>query len=308
MNYVLGCALVLVGVGLYIQRRAWKARSANLEYLRASLEAEPAGGRILVFTDDKELKGLLVQVNRVLERLQEEIAGYQKTKNSMRKMLANISHDLKTPLTVVMGYIESLRFRGNALPAEQLAVLEKAYAKAQEMLALISRFFDLAKLEAGDWEVPLTRVNLNEAARKSMLSFFDVLAKEKLEVAVEIPKQEVYIMGNEEALGRIIDNLVDNAVKYGKSGGSLGLILRSDEDRAFLDIWDNGPGIPSQEQGRIFDRLYTLEDSRSPALQSSGLGLAIVGRLVEKLGGSITLKSEPWEKTTFTCCFKRLLS
>lgn len=310
MSFLWGGAILLLVLGIYRQWRAGRTRSAHLHYLTARLASileKQTNGRVLIFAADPNLQALLVEINRVLDQLQHNTAQHIKVRESMRRMLSNIAHDLKTPLTVIMGYLETLSLDPDSLWEKPQIVLEKAYSKAQELQDLLNRFFDLALLEAGDWELALSKVNLSEVARKSILSFFDLLVREGLEVVVKIPDEDIYIIGNEEAVGRIIGNLIDNAAKYGKEGKRLGLTLSCQEDCACLEVWDQGQGIPLEEQGRVFDRLYTLEDARSRYLQGSGLGLAIVKRLMEMMGGSITLFSEAFVKTAFTCNFKRVL-
>jgi signal transduction histidine kinase len=262
--------------------------------------------KLMVFTDDKELIPILIAINKLLNHNQKILAEYSKNEIAMRKMLSNISHDLKTPLTVVLGYIETIKLDNDISSEEREALLSKVENKSKEVLELINKFFDLAKLESGDKDIPLTRININEICRKNILAFYDILNNKGFQVVIDIPEENIYCMGNEEALDRIVNNLMSNAINYGNEGNFLGLSLKSDEDNVYVEIWDKGKGINEIDKDRVFERMYTLEDSRNKLYQGSGLGLTITKRLVEKLGGEIFLESKPYEKTAFTVKLKRI--
>ncbi len=262
--------------------------------------------KLLLHTDNTDVKQLLIEINRLLEHNQKMMANYNKTEISMRKMLSNISHDLKTPLTVVLGYIEIMLNDSNRSNQKAEVLLEKIHDKTGEVLDLIKKFFDLAKLESGDKDIPLTRVNMNELCRKNILNFYEVLTLKGFDVGIELPEENLYALANEEELDRVFHNLISNAIQYGAAGKVLGLMLRSDEQSVYVDVWDKGKGISELHKDLVFERMYTLEDSRNKSFQGSGLGLTITKRLVEKMDGQILLTSKPYEKTTFTVKLKRI--
>lgn len=300
--------VILIGI-IYYQYKSLKNGSANLKYIHEKLNniiANNTSEKLLVFTDDKELIPVLVEINKLLDHNQKILSDYSKTEMSMKKMLSNISHDLKTPLTVVQGYVETIKLDSNISSEERDALLSKVENKTKEVLELINKFFDLAKLESGDKDIPLIRINMNEVCRKNILAFYDILTSKGLEVIIDISEENIYSLGNEESLDRIINNLITNAIKYGNEGRVLGISLRSDEDYVYTEVWDKGKGISEAHIDRVFERMYTLEDSRNKLYQGSGLGLTITKRLVEKMGGEISLESKPYEKTSFTFKLKRI--
>jgi signal transduction histidine kinase len=260
----------------------------------------------MLFTDDKEIISVLIEINKLLDDNQKAQVEYSKTEIAMKKMLSNISHDLKTPLTVVLGYIETIRLDNNMSQEERDILLAKVENKAKEVLSLMNKFFDLAKLESGDKKIALTKVNVREICYKNLLEYYDVLTNQGIEVNIEIPENNVYVLGNEEALDRVLGNLISNAVRYGEDGKVLGLSLKTDRDFAYVEIWDKGRGISELHKDRIFERMYTLEDSRNKLYEGSGLGLTITKRLVEKMDGEISLESTPYVKTAFTVKLKRI--
>jgi signal transduction histidine kinase len=300
--------LILICIILF-QYKTEKERSKDLKYIGNKLNKiirENTSEKLLVVTENKDIRELLVAINNLLDFSQKVSADYKKKEISMSKMLSNISHDLKTPLTVVLGYIETIKLDKDMRSEEREILLFNVHNKTLEVIDLINKFFDLAKLESGDKEVPISRVNMNEVCRKKILDFYDNLTGKGFEVNIEIPEITIYALSNLEALDRIMNNLISNAIKYGSNGEYIGLNLSYDDSFVYVEIWDKGKGIDEINIEKVFERMYTLEDSRNKLYQGSGLGLTITKRLVEKMGGEIFLKSEPYEKTSFTFKLKRL--
>jgi signal transduction histidine kinase len=296
--------IVLLGLTIF-QYRTKKHQEKELIYIHKKLEQiidERTDEKLLLHTGSNSIKQILIQTNRLLEHNQKMAADYNRAESSMRKMLSNISHDLKTPLTVVLGYIEIMMNNSETTKED----LQKVQVKALEVLELIKKFFDLAKLESGDKDIQLTRVNMNEVCRKTILEFYEVLTTQGFKVEIEIPEENLYAFGNEEELERIFNNLISNAIQYGSEGKTLGFKLHSDDQFVYVDVWDRGKGISELHQDLVFERMYTLEDSRNKLYQGSGLGLTITKRLVEKMNGKIKLVSKPYEKTTFTIQLNRM--
>ncbi|MCY8810191.1 HAMP domain-containing histidine kinase [Bacillus atrophaeus] len=305
---LIGAVIILAVVNM-AQYQMKRSRDRSLEYITKKLnsltEQHPAG-QILLLTDDRKLQALLVQINQLLDDNQKITARFTRTEHSMKRMLTNMSHDLKTPLTVVLGYIEAIQNDFDLADAERKALLEKLHQKTYEIIRLMNSFFDLAKLESGDKEIPITKIHINELCKKNILSFYDVVQAKGYEAAIDIPDIPVYAKGNEEALDRVFQNLLSNAIQYGGDGKVIGLSLSSDEQHVYISVWDRGKGIGEREQERVFERLYTLEESRNKSFQGSGLGLTITKRLVEQMGGAIALQSKPYERTAFTITLKRM--
>ena len=137
------------------------------------------------------------------------------------------------------------------------------------------------------------------------MDFYQILTRDSFQVEVSIPKEAVLVYGNKEALGRILSNLISNAIRYGGAGGYLGIALRMEGNYALVDVTDKGAGIDRAFAERIFDRLFTLEDSRSRQIQGNGLGLTIARNLARQLGGDLVLCSIPGRRTVFTVRLKK---
>lgn len=297
-----------VGINIILFRSRVNQR-AEVKYIRNKLEeivSEETGERLLIYTNDKYIKSLLIQINRLLDHNQKVIGNYNSIELSMRKMLSNISHDLKTPLTVILGYIEIINNDKNLTQEKIMNLLKTVNLKTVEVLDLINRFFELVKLESGDKKLSSSRIDICEISRKIILDYYEILINKEFEVVIDIPEEPVFVRGDEGAIERVLNNLISNAVQYGAHGKMIGLKISITEKDVCVEVSDKGKGINESHKDRVFERMYTLEDSRNTHYQGSGLGLTITKRLVEQMGGSIFLNSIPFEKTTFTVCLKRL--
>ncbi len=257
--------------------------------------------KVMVFTDNPVLMELTGEINRLLLDRQKVKAEFKRGEIASKKMLANISHDIKTPLTVILGYLEIMRLTG----ADD-EMLEKVEAKAKQVVDLINQFFTLAKLEAGDADITLSRINVSEICRESALGFYEILLQKDFEVEISIPERVIYVQGDKDALQRILFNLLSNAVRYGSDGKYLGIFLREEKNSVLIDVTDKGKGIQREFADRIFERLYTMGDSRNREVQGNGLGLTIAKNLAVQLGGDLYLDSIPDIKTTFTVRLKKI--
>ncbi|GKH33875.1 sensor histidine kinase [Muricomes sp. OA1] len=275
-----------------------KLKELNQDLTR--IMADGSDEKVMIFTDDKVLAELADLINRLLEDRRTLKADYRCQENASRKMLSNISHDIKTPLTVILGYLEIMRMDS---PDEEM--LKKVEDKAGQVLEMMNQFFTLAKLEAGDTELEAVQIPVNEVCRESILDFYEILSQKGFEVDINVPEKAVYVLGDREALHRILCNLVSNAVRYGGDGNYIGLSIRYEQEWVYIDVRDRGKGIDKVFADSVFDRLFTMEDSRSRRIQGNGLGLTIARNLAKQMGGDIILQSEPFAETTFTVKLKR---
>lgn len=283
-------------------------RNKEIKYIANKINSiynNSTSERVLLRTDDKDMKELLINLNKVLEKNQKNESIFINNEEKMRKMLSNISHDIKTPLTVILGYAEMLR-EGNNLSEEQKNDLLKLIKdKGEEVVLIINKFFNLSKLESGDNDIDIEKVNISEICRKSILEYYDILNSNGIDVDINIPDKEIYIYTDGLYLSRILSNLISNSFKYGYEGNIIGLSLTEDKKSITIEVWDKGKGIDEIEKEKIFDRLYTLEDSRSKEFSGSGLGLTITKKLCERIGGEIEVNSIPYEKTSFKVIIKK---
>lgn len=211
--FLLIVIVVLVFVVLY-QRFAFR-RGIRIQLIQISRKLEDiaesdSDEKVMVFTDEPVLMELVGEINRLLLDRQKIKAEFKRGEIASKKMLANISHDIKTPLTVILGYLAIMR-----LADTDDEMLKKVEAKAKQVVDLINQFFTLAKLEAGDANITLSRINASEICRESALGFYEILLQKDFEVELSIPEKAVYVQSDKDALQRILFNLLSNAVRYG---------------------------------------------------------------------------------------------
>ena len=295
--------LLLLSIILY-QRFAF-TRGIQAELVKISrklreIMEKDSDEKIMVFTENRVLKDLDGQINLLLLKHQKIKADFKREEISSKKMLSNISHDIKTPLTVILGYLEIMRLEH---PGDEM--LKKVEVKAKEVMNLINQFFTLAKLESGDTDIPLTKININEICKESILGFYDILLQKDFTVDISIPENAIFVQGDKDALCRILQNLFSNVLRYGTDGKYLGISLCQEKSHVCIDVIDKGKGIPKEFALNVFDRLYTMEDSRNRDIQGNGLGLTIAKNLAQQMGGDLLLTSEPWLKTVFTLRLKK---
>ena len=252
--------------------------------------------KVMSFSGNKYVIELMESINIILNEHQKVKANYRRTELSSKRMLSNISHDLKTPLTVILGYSEMLMLSDFS----EMSTIRKIYERTAEVINLINKFFTLSKIESGDMQLTIGKINLSELCRKVAIDFYQILTEKEFTVDIRIPEQNIIVSGNDDAISRILNNLISNAIRYGYEGKYIGIELYTDSNSAFIEIRDKGKGIDKKNIVNVFDRLYTLDDSRNPNLGGNGLGLAIAKSLAEKQNGSLELKSLPYKETIFT--------
>lgn len=298
---------ILFFIALFQQYQLRIGNRKKLREIERDLKAIMDAGtdeKVMVFTDNKVLADLTVQINRLLEDRQKTKAEFRRTELSSKRMLSNVSHDIKTPMTVILGYLEIMRLNGGG----DLRTLQKTEQQAQRVMELINEFFTLAKLEAGDMDISLSKVEINEVCRETALDFYELLMQRQFQVEIKIPETSFFVMGNRDALQRIFFNLISNVIRYGSDGNYLGVFVRSDEKNVYVDIVDKGKGIEKTFAKTVFERLFTMEDSRNRQIQGNGLGLTIARNLAQQMGGDITLESTPHIRTVFTVALRRFAS
>lgn len=301
MTYFLLLISFSLSVGIYFFHRKYEESKKNIFYLKQKIREinkTDQYQQIKIITDDREIREILLELNTLLEAKYNNQKEYRLLETSMKQMISNISHDLKTPLTVILGYIETELLKEKD-ETETRQNLEIIYKKANELLVLINKFFELSKLESGDTKIEFTDVEISEFIRVTIGGLYKLIQEAGVEVDVNLPDEKIFIQTNEDILKRIINNLIMNALKYGAYGKYLGINIREEGEMLIVEIVDKGKGIEKKYQKKVFDRLFTLEDSRNREYQGSGLGLSITKKMVEQLGGKIELESIPYEKTIF---------
>ncbi|MFD7657938.1 sensor histidine kinase [Actinosynnema sp. NPDC059797] len=253
---------------------------------RLPVRAEGDGGGV-------EVEELRTAFNTMLEHIDTSLAARTAAEQRLRRFIADASHELRTPLTSIRGYADLFRYAAANAPEEREAHLEKLRSEAARMSVLLDDLLLLARLDAAEVETPLRLADgdLVELVREAADAFR--AARPTHPLSVTAPPGPVRLAFDPVRLRQVVDNLLTNAAVHTPAGTAVALSLSTPPGRAVLRVSDSGPGIPAADQGRIFDRFYRVDDSRTRDRGGSGLGLAVAHSLVVAHGGTIELDSRP---------------
>lgn len=229
-----------------------------------------------------------------------DITPFKRLMRMRTEFVANVSHELKTPLTAVLGYVETLLSGAIDDKKNRGQFLQKISDQAQRLNALITDVLELGRIESGMYVNSLEPVEVADVAQQAV-----ELLKAKLEAKGIVLKQEipegVRGMAHREGLFHVLENLMDNAVKYSPAKSEVRLAAKDRGDgKLEIIVEDHGLGIPKEAQTRVFERFFRVDVSRSREAGGTGLGLSIVKHLVEKMNGEVFLASEEGKGSTFT--------
>jgi two-component system phosphate regulon sensor histidine kinase PhoR len=260
---------------------ALQGRRAEAEYAR--------GGRAYQVLCSPAGSGALILFLDVTEK--------SKAEKLRREFSANVSHELKTPLTSILGYAEMLA-SGMAKPCDVAGFAQNIRREAERLFSLIEDIIMLSELDETETLPATEPVNLAEI----VASVAETLQQkaEKYGVALHSETAALWVSGNSSLLHEMLFNIVDNSIKYNRRGGSVTIALRQDGLQVVLEVSDTGIGIPQKHQERVLERFYRVDKSRSKQTGGTGLGLSIVKHIVAVHNGTMDLRSMPDRGTTVT--------
>ena len=251
-----------------------------------------------------ELAPLIDRINRqneqITEQLEHERAELKQQDEMRRDFTANVSHELKTPLTSISGYAELLK-SGLVKPEDVARFSQKIYDESGRLITLVGDIIKLSQLDSKEVEVPKEEFDLYETC-EAVLSHLE-MAAEKKGVTLHLCGEHVKLTAAYQVVEELIFNLCDNAVKYNKEGGRVDVNLRQCVDGVELTVKDTGIGIPEQDLPHIFERFYRVDKSHSKEIGGTGLGLSIVKHGAGYLGASVSVDSKVGEGTTIRVLF-----
>ncbi len=251
-----------------------------------------------------ELAPLIDRINRqneqITEQLEHERAELKQQDEMRRDFTANVSHELKTPLTSISGYAELLK-SGLVKPEDVARFSQKIYDESGRLITLVGDIIKLSQLDSKEVEVPKEEFDLYETC-EAVLSHLE-MAAEKKGVTLHLCGEHVKLTAAYQVVEELIFNLCDNAVKYNKEGGRVEVSVRQCVDGVELTVKDTGIGIPEQDLPHIFERFYRVDKSHSKEIGGTGLGLSIVKHGAGYLGASVSVDSVVGEGTTIRVLF-----
>lgn len=276
---ILAVALILMIIKYIFYRRQIKDICRQLSFV----QKHDTNILFSSSVDAKEILELEALIGRMKETAQNDRASFIRKDRQLKEALANVSHDIRTPLTSLKGYFQLLRKEDNI--EKQMKYAEIMEERMDNLTELLEELFDFTRLQNDEYRVELTECNLTKAVLDSLFSFFDVIKQRNIEPEMDIYEDPIYMNGNELAIKRIISNVIKNALVHGN--GELKFHYSVDKEKGYAAFsCVNSVEHPEDiDITQVFDRFYKADKARSKT--STGLGLAISYNLVKRLGGTI---------------------
>ncbi len=268
------CALLFLRV--YALERGLRQGAEQLK------ERQPEGSPspLRLAAPNRAMEELLGQINLLLRDMEEERSVFREREQAIRRQIANVSHDLRTPLTSILGYLQLLE-QENVTEEERKSYLAVIESRARVLQDLIAGFYDLSRLEAGEYPVTREQVDLREVIGALLASFYDEL-EAQFRVEVDLPEDLPAVWGDRAAMERVYTNLIRNALEHGS--GTLRVSVRQAGERVETCFANGGGDLKQEDLPKVFDRFFTSDQTRSG--RNTGLGLAIVRALAGQMEGT----------------------
>ena len=285
--------IVLFGANVYVYSRLTAVRITNpLSAIAAGIRSV-AGGRYherLSFEANYELAQIQESFNEMAAKLEKVEADKKRLEESRQRMLVNLSHDVKTPITSIQGYAKALQLGMIEDEAHEQRILSLIYTKSQLVSELIDEVFELSKLESPDYPVIMEEQDLAEFLREIAVEFYELYEEKQLSFDCSIPQGEIIVLFNKSLLYRAVSNLLGNSLKYNSAGTRVGLKLADSGEKVQIEITDNGVGISEPLRDKIFEA-FVRGDAARKSDGGTGLGLTIARHIAEKHDGRLTLET-----------------
>lgn len=255
--------------------------------------------RQIFSTKEDELGTLSYEINQLASMYDKSQIKYENELFVKKQLISNLSHDVRTPLVSVIGYLEAIV--ENRIDGEQKDdYIDTAYQKAILLKDQVNQLFEFVQSDANEISLSIDKVDVCELTRQIVIDFLPVIENEGIELNIHIPDDEIFAMVDKDSFVRVVQNVVKNSLTHAIEGKYLGVSLKKDAGCVFIDVADKGNGIGKEHMPYIFERLYKVDTVRS---RGGGLGLAIAKELSNKMNGDVEiLRSIPGD-TVFRIMF-----
>lgn len=291
--------LAVAGVCIGLTRRLTGQLTGTLKTLRRAADDLREGDLDfeILSCREQELDELCQSLESVRQRLKAASLAEAAAQEERGLLMANLSHDLRTPITAIKGYVEGIR-DGVANTAEKQArYLDVIYSKTLMLEGLVGNMTDFSEYELGRMQYHFEYVELTAFLADLCAEYKPEVESRGLTFTADVAPGPLLVTADRNKLKRVLDNLVSNAVKYGRPGGSVDLSAEIYRQGVLVQVSDNGKGIPAQALGHVFDSFYRADAARTSSVPGSGLGLAICRSIVESHHGKLWLTSQEGEGT-----------
>jgi two-component system phosphate regulon sensor histidine kinase PhoR len=229
-----------------------------------------------------------------------DVSALRRLEQVRQDFVANVSHELKTPITAVRGIVETLMDDADMPVSMRTRFLGRVRDQAERLSALVQDLLSLGRLEMPNGGLDARLIDLRDVVQVAQKGLSDAVEERSVRLSANLPSEPIHVRGDDEALRQMIGNLLDNALKYTPEGGAIRLSLEQEDGHAELQVADTGIGIEPRHLDRIFERFYRVDKARSRALGGTGLGLSIVKHVCRAHGGEVSVASVVGQGTTFS--------
>lgn len=286
-------AVLAVLTSLVLIRRVKKQIA---EMTDALCDVKNGNGNRRILSATNELTApLAYEINEIVVSYESRLSAVRQTEETNRQLMTSLSHDVRTPLTTLLGYLDAAH-KGLVTGKDRDDYIETARRKAHDLKEYIDVLFDWFKLNSDEFALEIQNVEAVELTRNILIDWIPIFEDKQVDYDIDIPEQPVRVRLDTDSYMRIINNLIQNVIAHSHAN-KIKIVLSKTENNMELLLADNGVGIEKEDLKHIFERLYKCDKGRSE--KGSGLGLSIVHQLVEKMGGSITVESVPGKGTKF---------
>ena len=290
-------AVVAVLTSIVLVRRVKKQIA---EMTDALVDVKNGNGNRRILSATNELVSpLAYEINEIVVSYESRLSIVRQTEEINRQLMTSLSHDVRTPLTTLIGYLDAA-YKGLVTGKDRDDYIEIARRKAHDLKEYIDVLFDWFKLNSDEFALEIQSVEAAELTRNILIDWIPIFEDKQVDYDIDIPEQPVRVRLDTDSYMRIINNLIQNVIAHSHAD-KIKISLSKQGNNLRLLLADNGVGIEKEDLKHIFERLYKCDKGRSE--KGSGLGLSIVHQLVEKMGGNITVESLPGKGTEFTLLF-----
>lgn len=280
---ILLCALIMSIIKIFSFKKDIKNINDNLNIIRNN----NTNKRITSLSMDKKIIELINEINSILDDKDKERIYYEKNNKNIKEMITNISHDLKTPLTSIKGYIQYVNNR--SMDKEEIKnYLDIVNEKALVLQELLDSFFELSNIEEKKYIKEIEKINVNTIFTEIILSFYEDFNLKKIEPKVFISEENILALADKKALKRILVNLIQNVLKHAKT--EVLIELYCNDKNVFIKFKNKAPNLKEADIELLHNRFFTIDKSRSYG--NNGLGLYIAKKLTEQIGGKFNIDLE----------------
>lgn len=276
---IIGIGFSIVALLIFIRLSLFFRDIRNITSSLEEINKRQSRKRLTTSSGNKHIEALCESINKSIAIGEQYQANMKNHEQRFRNSIANTSHDLRTPLTSILGYISMIKTDHEKLP-HYLNIIE---ARANALHCLIEEFYELSVIDDENYNITLECVNVSAIATNCILGYYELLESKKIKIDVDLPDKSLFVIGNTLALERIFQNLIQNSIKF--AFDSIHIKLEEQEDCCVFAISNNTKVLAVSDITHLFDRFYTADKSRSEG--NTGLGLYIVKILLEKMHGTI---------------------